>query len=1436
MCRKTLVVLAALGLVGCAVDGDVDDSSEAALTFEGAGTEQVNDPAVLLPVVRPGDAVEALPALVGPQRRLTDEELTGKAPYEPGRVIVRLDAEAVPEIERTLDPSMFRSPRPLVPRMNLYLVPLVSGVSVPDALRALRGAPGVRYAQADHLVTERNTYPNDPQFWRQWGLQDVGQNILSGASPSCLGFCGSTPGGGCYCDATCVTAGDCCGDACIYCGQCGPVANGPDIDAVQAWDNSTGTSLAVIAIIDNGFDFDHEDFVGNRWSNAAEVSGIGGVDDDGNGYVDDKYGWDAYNHDGSIETGGGCGGGGHGTHVAGIAAAQSNNGTGTSGVSWNARLMFVPGSGNTSTVSEAYGFVIAHKDDFLTGGGPAGANVLATNSSFGVDYADCNTVPYPVWNDLYNEMGSLGILSAVAAPNLGVDVDAVGDVPSGCSSQYTVAVTRMDRSGQRNPSAGYGDVNIDVAAPGTDIYSTLNDHTYGWCSGTSMATPHVAGAIAVMHTAAPVSFQTYRTANPASAAQFIKLYLLDNVVPVASMATEIASGGRLNLFDAVEALEAFTYCETANCDDDDVCTTNGCSYLDGCFFKPGSSNCCAARTSAKCEEYGCVACVCALDPYCCANTWDIVCAGKAKSDCAASCTCPECGDSNTCTLDGCDPETGCYNWPQESDCCSAHSGTSCEEPACAKCVCTADPYCCGTSWDGVCASRADTGSCSGVCTCYDCSDGNECTADICASPTGCQNVAGSSNCCTAKTTAGCSEPACVECVCDADPYCCNYMWDNACVTRAKGECAGPCSCGDCSDGDVCTVGDECAGSTCVGTGPADCADGNECTTDSCNAVTGCYNALVPSNCCAPKTGVGCEEPACEFCVCAGDAFCCDSGWDQLCANDASGSCAAVCSCGGACDDGNACTSGDTCTDGVCVGTEVDCDDANACTWNGCDPLTGCVFPPGNSNCCASKKGPGCEEEACKDCVCTADASCCLFVWDASCAALANGKTCDSVCTCEAVCPDANPCTADACDAATGCESVPAPADCCSYIGPPGGCQEPLCVECVCAFDSYCCQTAWDTQCAGEAAGQCANACTCELGCDDGSLCTVDDTCTDGVCVGAPKDCNDGNPCTQDGCIASVGCVYVLISGPCNDGDPCTTGDLCLQGECVGAPKDCSDGNPCTTDSCNSVTGACVHKPLTGISCDDGNLCTLQDTCQLGACVGTPKSCADLVACTVDTCTPATGVCVHTPNPGLCDDGNPCTADTCDAKTGCGHAPLSSVPCEDGNGCTVGDLCLAGTCKPGKAKDCSDGIACTVDSCIVPSGVCAHAPMDSLCDDGNVCTLDTCVITGGAGGCVYEPSGLPGCEVDICAIAGDLNDDGTTNVTDVQCGIIVGLWVQGGSVGEAPACLQWPAAALDMNCDLAINVTDLILIIQTALGAPFDPTLDADQDGCVDACE
>jgi hypothetical protein len=104
--------------------------------------------------------------------------------------------------------------------------------------------------------------------------------------------------------------------------------------------------------------------------------------------------------------------------------------------------------------------------------------------------------------------------------------------------------------------------------------------------------------------------------------------------------------------------------------------------------------------------------------------------------------------------------------------------------------------------------------------------------------------------------------------------------------------------------------------------------------------------------------------------------------------------------------------------------------------------------------------------------------------------------------------------------------------------------------------------------------------------------------------------------------------------------------------------------------------------------------------------------------------------------------------------------------------------------------------------------------------------------------VSTPNGAPGCgsDVDVCEIGGDLNDDSATNVTDVQCGIIVSLWVQADDGSPMPECMAWPAGALDMNCDAQVNVTDLVLLIQGALGAPLDPSIDGDGDGCADACQ
>jgi len=182
-------------------------------------------------------------------------------------------------------------------------------------------------------------------------------------------------------------------------------------------------------------------------------------------------------------------------------------------------------------------------------------------------------------------------------------------------------------------------------------------------------------------------------------------------------------------------------------------------------------------------------------------------------------------------------------------------------------------------------------------------------------------------------------------------------------------------------------------------------------------------------------------------------------------------------------------------------------------------------------------------------------------------------------------------------------------------------------------------------------------------CDDGNACTTNDTCSGGRCVGGPApNCNDGNGCTDDGCDLATGCVHTNNTAPCNDGNACTTNDACSGGNCVGgAPPSCDDGNPCTDDGCNQATG-CVHTN-NAAPCSDGNLCTTNDACSGGRCVGGPApSCDDGNVCTDDTCNPSTG-CVHVNNTAPCNDGNACTTnDTCSGGTCTGGAPATVPPC------------------------------------------------------------------------------------------------------------------------------------------------------------------------------
>jgi len=390
--------------------------------------------------------------------------------------------------------------------------------------------------------------------------------------------------------------------------------------------------------------------------------------------------------------------------------------------------------------------------------------------------------------------------------------------------------------------------------------------------------------------------------------------------------------------------------------------------------------------------------------------------------------------------------------------------------------------------------------------------------------------------------------------------------------------------------------------------------------------------------------------------------------------------------GTACDaDGTVCTTGDTCKSGKCVaGAGIKCDDGNGCTTDACDPSKGCSHVPVGVACDAD--GSACtKNDICKGGTCTAGPA--------------------------VQCDDKNPCTDDSCAPATGA-----------------------------------CKHAGDAQ----------TGSPCDA---DGSVCTVADACKGGGCVpGAKKSCDDNNPCTDDSCNAKTGCVYKDNTKPCDsDGKPCTVGDACKSGGCLpGKAKKCDDGSVCTVDSCVAATGICKFDgtPQQGKACDaDGSTCTVGDKCVSGKCTAGPgKVCNDGNVCTKDTCdgvkgcafTPITApcnadssLCSHkdsckagkcVPGPLLkCTDGKVCTDDGCDPGKGCVF-DLNKAPCDaDGNVCTVGDVCKAGTCKPGLTKTCSDGNVCTTDSCHKTKS-CVFAPVkDGIKCTNGACSKGKCVV-------------------------------------------------------------------------------------------------------------
>ncbi|MHC4575440.1 MAG: S8 family serine peptidase [Planctomycetota bacterium] len=297
-----------------------------------------------------------------------------------------------------------------------------------------------------------------------------------------------------------------------------------DIDAPEAWDTNTGSSDVIIAVVDTGVDYNHPDLQGNMWVNEAELNGTAAFDDDGNGYVDDIYGYDFWGYDGDPKDDHG-----HGTHCAGIIAAETNNGLDIAGVCWNARIMALKfldwtGHGATSAAVEAFYYAVENEAD------------IASNSWGGGD-------PSQTLKEAIDYAHSQGVIMVASAGNAYTDTPVY---PAAYDNMFSVAAT--DSNDRKADFSSYGDW-VDVAAPGVDILSlraegtamgTPYDANTTIASGTSMACPHVAGACALLFSTNPTLINVDVTD--------ILMQTVDPVIPGVCR-----SGGRLNLFNAVLA-------------------------------------------------------------------------------------------------------------------------------------------------------------------------------------------------------------------------------------------------------------------------------------------------------------------------------------------------------------------------------------------------------------------------------------------------------------------------------------------------------------------------------------------------------------------------------------------------------------------------------------------------------------------------------------------------------------------------------------------------------------------------------------------------------------------------------------------------------------------------------------------------------------------
>lgn len=301
-------------------------------------------------------------------------------------------------------------------------------------------------------------------------------------------------------------------------------------NAAMAWaNNHTGSSTVYVGVIDEGAMFTHDDLAANFWTNPFDP--VDGVDNDGNGYIDDIHGWD---FDGNNNTTFDGSSDDHGTHVAGTIGAVGGNGTGVVGVNWYIKMISAKFLGNnggtTANAIKAVDYITDLKIRH-------GLNIPATNNSWGGGGFS------QALKDAIDRAGVQNILFVAAAGNNSSNNDSSPSYPASYSSTNIIAVASITSTGALSSFSNYGATSVDIGAPGSGIYSTLPVRKgnkiisgYGSYSGTSMATPHVTGGCAL-----------YASTHPGASAADIKNAILSNATPTASLSGKCVTGGRLNV-------------------------------------------------------------------------------------------------------------------------------------------------------------------------------------------------------------------------------------------------------------------------------------------------------------------------------------------------------------------------------------------------------------------------------------------------------------------------------------------------------------------------------------------------------------------------------------------------------------------------------------------------------------------------------------------------------------------------------------------------------------------------------------------------------------------------------------------------------------------------------------------------------------------------